>query len=399
MKTSLSRFGTPRSFAVRSDEFAAINAFLRGFEFFGRLGLLWTPLHPRTCASPSCRFPIRYHGGVVPGGGDGRIVNAQVRWYPSPRPTTFPAPLEMRLALADLACNEGRVSRIRRANIPSVKKVPRAPLSMAAYRRWCWHEFGHVLLAGATNSLELHFAHSVGDALSAVLSDPGSALALEPGWRGVTYPWQSLPGRRHDREARDGWSWSGTLGRPSRAFAGVAGHHDLPQGGYASEQLMSSSLFRLYRCLGGDAMAANGTPDMARRIMAAEYTSYLIMCGVGLMGNSTAQAIVDVEKFVETLQGADKSIPQLAILAAKRHGGMAHKPLRWAFEQQGAFATASVPPYAHNAPGNPPDVDVYIRSRRPGSKGGYEPVTFQDNARLADATSLWVQWAVPVRGA
>ena len=240
--------------------------------------------------------------------------------------------------------------------MPAIRRtrVRRAPLSMAMYRRWCWHEFGHVLLAGATNSLELHFAHSVGDAMSAVLSDPLSALPREGAWRGVTYPWQLLPDRRHDREAKDGWSWSGTLGRPTRAFAGAGGHHDLAQGGYCSEELMSSSLFRLYRCLGGDTLLASGEPDTWRRVVAAEYTSYLIMSGVGLIGNSNATLVRSVEKFVETLQASDKAMPELTILTAKRFGGMAHKPLRWAFEQQGAFAT-SVPPWSHNAPGNPPE--------------------------------------------
>ena len=375
----------PAAFAVRTDEFAAINAYLRATDFFWRLDFYGLPasVHLGFTALP---VAIRYRAGIVPGGGDGRIVNAQVRWYPSPTPAAFPAPLEMRLALADLASNEGRVAAVRR------KGARRAPLSMAAYRRWCWHEFGHVLIAGATNSLELHFAHSVGDALSAVLSDPGSALVGEGHWRGVTYPWQSLPDRRHDREARDGWSWSGTLGRPTRAFAGVGGHHDLAQGGYWSEELMSSSLFRLYQCLGGNALLAGGMPDTARRIVAAEYTAYLIMSGVGLIGNSNVTLVRTAEKFVETLQAADQTMPELTVNTTKRHGGMAHKAARWAFEQQGAFAS-STPPWSHNAPGDPPDVDIYVRSRRPGSKGGYEPVTLQDDAHLADPAGVWVQWA------
>lgn len=375
----------PSVFDVRTDEFAAINAFLRGIDFFWRLD------HYYLDVSTQLKFvtlpiPIRYRAGVIPGGGDGRIVNAQVRWYPSPRPKAFPAHLEMRFGLADLACNEGRVTRVRRTGIP------RAPLSIAADRRWCWHEFGHVLLAGGTNCLELHFAHSVGDALGAVLSDPLSALALEGAWRGVTYPWQSLPNRRHDREAKDGWSWSGTFGKPTRAFAGVGGHYDLAQGGYCSEELMSSSVFRMYRCLGGDARKSDGSPDVPRRTLAAEYTAYLVMCAVGLIGSSDATAVTTVEKFEETVESADKSMPTFAMLAPNvRYAGMALKAVRWAFEQQGAFAVGP-PLWSHNEPGPPPNVDVYIRSRRPGSKGGYEPVSWRDDAHLADAGALWVQW-------
>ena len=130
-----------------------------------------------------------------------------------------------------------------------------------------------MLIAGATGALELEFAHSVGDALGAILSDPDSRLADEGAWRGVTFPFQSLPNRRHDHTPGDGWSWSGSLARPTRFFAGVGGHHVLNRGGYCSEQIMSSTLFNLYRSLGGDARTAAGKPDKRVRRVAAEHTS------------------------------------------------------------------------------------------------------------------------------
>ena len=38
-------------------------------------------------------------------------------------------------------------------------------------------------------------------------------------------------------------------------------------------------------------------------------------------------------------------------------------------------------------------MDIYIKSRRLGSVGGYEPVTLRDEAHLADPAAMWVQWA------
>ena len=59
--------------------------------------------------------------------------------------------------------------------------------------------------------------------------------------------------RRHDRCVLHGWGWSGSLGRALR---------ERPDGerlrlkGYWTEQILSTSLFRLYRCLGGDTVTA-----------------------------------------------------------------------------------------------------------------------------------------------
>ncbi len=150
--------------------------------------------------------------------------------------------LEVRFALGDLASS-----------------TTRKPLCVACDPRWNWHEFGHVLLAAATGELEFRFAHSAGDALGAILSDPKSKLASEAGWRGLSFPWIFLP-RRHDRAVEDGWGWSGSLylGETSRDGSHVAEAH-----GYRSEQILSSSLFRLYRAMGGD--AGGRAPPRGRR--------------------------------------------------------------------------------------------------------------------------------------
>ena len=68
-------------------------------------------------------------------------------------------------------------------------RSPAEPLGIAADARWIWHEIGHVLLTTSVGELEFRFAHSPGDALAAIVSDPRSALATDPNWRGATFPW------------------------------------------------------------------------------------------------------------------------------------------------------------------------------------------------------------------
>jgi hypothetical protein len=372
--------------SIRTDGGAALNAFVRAGEFFWRLDTLYgLPLdvHFKFVNRPVI---VRYRAGIIPGAGDGRTINAQVRWAPTMPPTSFPSNLEVRLALADLQSNEGRVRAINRSG-----RVNRSPLSIAVANRWCWHEFGHVLIAGATGELELDFAHSVGDALGAILCDPHSKLADQQKWRGVTFPFQSLPNRRHDHKARDGWSWSGTHYRPNRYFAGVDGHHVLSRGGYCSEQIMSSTLFHLYRSLGGDAPRTGGGPYGGFRTRSAEHTVALIMAGIGIFGPATAAVVRTADDFANSMMVSDSTMEPLTISGGTRYGGMANKVIRWAFEHQGAFAGLATPTWDHNAPGLPPDVDIFITGLRKGEAGGYHPVTFADKRHHADPNSLWVR--------
>ncbi len=85
-------------------------------------------------------------------------------------------------------------------------------LSVASDPRWAWHEFGHVLAYASTGELEFPFAHSAGDALAAIVSDPRSPLAnaAEAPARFVTFPWIEVPGRSHGRRAEHGYGWCGT---------------------------------------------------------------------------------------------------------------------------------------------------------------------------------------------
>ena len=69
------------------------------------------------------------------------------------------------------------------------KRSSAEPLGIAADARWIWHEIGHVLLTTSVGDLQFRFAHSPGDALAAIVSDPESELATDANWRGATFPW------------------------------------------------------------------------------------------------------------------------------------------------------------------------------------------------------------------
>jgi hypothetical protein len=319
---------------------------------------------------------VRYRAPISPGPGkDGKTINAQVDYDPpdcdlavsSCRPFRY-KPLQVRFALADL---KRSVSR-------------REPLGLAADPRWRWHEYCHVLLAGVTGRLELVFTHSAGDALAAILNDPYSRLAWVPdSWmRGYTFPWVYLH-RRHDRSVYDGWGWSGRYHRPAR-FDPV--NSNCRHKGYDSEQILSASLFRLYRALGGDTERSSGRPDRLVRHSAADYTAYLILFAIGLLPWVGTVQLETPDQLVWLLTEADIGTwPGVPGPIYKRVGGCAHKVIRWAFEAQGLYATTD-PLEVVDAPGKPPDVDVFIDDRRADAKGdyprgGYMPVSLHADER------------------
>ncbi len=361
-------------YAARTDDFAAVNAYhhceaaLRTLEdVFGLPvggGLL------------GYRLPLRvmHRGAITPGHcTDGNCVNAQARIIDSITDPNRdlcdtglqPWPqLQLRFALADLSINPGGPGH------------PVAPLGMAADVRVIWHELCHVLIAASTGYLEFPFAHSAGDALAAILCDPGSRLAegpYEARYRGVTYPWMSSPLRHHNRKARHGWSWTGPMGKRDGYHEDL---HDMY--GYSREQVLSSTLFRLYRAVGGDARAG-GAPALPQRRAAAEYCFYLIARAIASLGPAITVPVDDAGAFAGALMDADVGTIRLlgedqgAILPGGRVGGTLHKVIRWAFERQGLYDGAA------------PPVDIFIDD---GRKGGYKLV--QD--WHATPGALWNRW-------
>lgn len=407
---------------VRSNDFAAISAYNNVRQFFQRLDAYGIDAvsYFRIASLP---LKVFYRSGVRPGPGkDGQTVNARV--LPEGWPVDYVAPtklsdrpiLQLHLALADLST---------RARKPwdGVNRSQAEPLGIAADARWIWHEIGHVLLMCSVGELEFRFAHSAGDALAAIVSDPQSQLAGDGNWRGATFPWVFTP-RRHDRCVSHGWSWGGAL---HYAMSQVPDSKPPRRKGYWTEQILSSSLFRLYRAIGGDtkAVGMQNQPDRFAREQASHYSVYLIMRGIQILPTSTTVLANEPDQLVSALIDADIGTmswdvqwdvtfppPPYSVRSFWFHriGGCVHKVIRWAFEAQGLYTSAGT---ITNAPGLPPPVDIYILDRRPLSEvspygaiaygpGSYNPVSldWDPHQSGSDAPPLWQadQAAIVVSG-
>jgi hypothetical protein len=359
---------------VRTNTFAAVNAFYHTKQLFDRMR--YYGLSPASYFKFVTRpIDVRYRAGILPGAGDGRIVNAQVRW--TLRPDSIPkGTIEVRFALGDLESAVGR-----------------SPLGVASDPRWCWHEYCHVLLTAAVGDLELRFAHSAGDAIAAILCDPrsrlahdlpGTGVAINSPWRGVTFPWVFIP-RRHDRDVQAGWGWTGPLNRREVYFA-VPGLSD--KRGYWVEQILSSSLFRLYRAIGGDSQTLNNPqPSIPER--AADYSVYLIMRTIESIGAAAATPCTSAQAFVDAMVKVDTATAT-APGPGGYVGGTVQKVIRWAFERQGLYGM----PVAASVVSGPDEfatVDLHIEDLRPKPDGPYSPVDLLGQAWHADPGALWVK--------
>ncbi len=380
--------GANFNYPSRTNDFAAVSAYYHCDAAFRMVEALGFPLAEYFAANVQAGlFPIRvvHRAPIRPGRAvfDGRTVNAQVPWDPDAPHLVG----EIRFAFGDLS------------------DPVAAPLGIAADARFAWHEFGHVLLIAATGEPEFKFAHSPGDALAAIICDLDSTIAASQAtapWRGVTFPWVEAL-RRHDRDVADGWGWHGSLSDPRIHEVDPEDYRrDIRDpDGYWAEQILSSTLFRLYLALGGDAW--NGTaPDLPTRRAAAAYTVYLIVAAIEALG-TTATVPASADGLAGALIDADKHTPSLLpdtslfppFPAVVRRGGAVHKVVRWAFERQGLYAPEGVWPW--NAPGHPEAIDVYIEDRQ--ARGGeydytvhwdtVEPhirVAAQPNSGASDAT-------------
>ncbi len=233
------------------------------------------------------------------------------------------------------------------------------PIGLAADWRVVLHELGgHGILYDHVNSANFGFAHSAGDSFAAVLSDPDTQAAD----RFVTFPWVALINRRHDRSIGAGWAWGGS--------------NDV--GGYSSEQILSTTHFRIYRSFGGD----SGSMDMRR--FAARVTAYLMLRAVSTLTPTTNPAMVT--GWVTALLAADAGDWASAGLA----GGAYGKVIRWAFEKQGLYQPPGAPTPV-TTEGRPPAVDVYIDDGRHGEYQ-FQPVHWNNqnvwNRRFADNGTL-----------
>jgi hypothetical protein len=382
---SRSRSPGPTGPVIRSDEHASIETHLRASELFARLQAYGIDAHSYFRFA---RLPLvqRARPEMI-WAPDGELPNAEVRPFLGDADTDKKPPKASdRL---QLLVKYGSADPMHRRKLPMFDTTgPRLKaqyLSVACDPRWAWHEFGHVLNFASTGELEFPFAHSAGDALGAIAADPLSALATakdpEAPIRFASFPWIEVPGRSHGRSAEAGYGWCSCRNLVRLNFTSRLEryHHS-----YYGEQLMSSSLFRLYRALGGDTRGRRGDEDV--RLEASDYCIYLIMRGVSLLGPDALAPARTADQLVSALIDADLGTGKWMVDAVwpfnrdvrpmSRHGGRVHKVIRWAFERQGLYATDD-PRAAVEGPGQPPLVDVYIADQRePSSQpdGGYSPV-------------------------
>jgi hypothetical protein len=213
------------------------------------------------------------------------------------------------------------------------------PVGIAVDWRVTMHEFVHGMLDDRIHNGDLGFAHNGGDGFGAIYMDPGSKAPD----RFLTFPWIPAIPRRHDRDVAQGWAWGGT--------------QDDGAGGYQAEQILSTTLFRLYRSTGGD------SPYFDKQALASRFVLLVMtraMASLPLASTtlttavSYAQALINADAalatpWVATVFGNMVSVP----------GGAIGKVVRWAFEQQGLYQPIGAPTPV-STPGAPPDVDVYI---------------------------------------
>lgn len=341
--------GADFDYTSRTDDFAAVSAYRHCDAAFRMVEALGFPLAQYFSENvKKSLFPIRvvHRAPIRPGPAvfDGRTVNAQVVRGGYPQVVG-----EMRFALGDLS-----------------DKIDN-PIGIATDARFAWHEFGHVLLIATTGELEFRFAHSAGDTLAAIICDLDSmAAATRPAhpWRGVTFPWVEAL-RRHDQLAKNGWAWQGSL-YDRTTYADIR-----DPAGYRAEQILSSTLFRLYRALGGDAWNGDLANRHARRAAAA-YTVYLVVRAIQALGPATIVPALDAYALAGALMDADVAtsylLPNAKVFkpfkARLRRGGAVRKVVRWAFERQGLYVGSGAWPV--NGPGTPEPVDVYIEDGRHG---------------------------------
>jgi len=300
------------SFSVPTDDFAAVNAYFhcdRAFRMVSEMGFDVSQYFDGT------KFPVAVdHRATI--GGSSETANAQA---------------------------QGNGLRTGTEAFLFARVDDGAPVGMATHWRVVLHEFGHALLWDHLRSPNFPFAHSPGDALAAILNDPDSRAPD----KGLTFPWTPIV-RRHDRTPAAGWAWGGQFDSTT-----PVGNSGKDRAGYDREQILSSTLFRFYRSVGG------GHADVAVRTMASRYVTYLILSGIASMSHTAppegpgdfADLLIEADLGTDVFEGMP--------------GGVTHKVIRWAFEQQGLYQLTGVP-FPVVSAGAPPDVDVYLDDGRAG---------------------------------
>jgi hypothetical protein len=311
---------TDFNFNARTNNFAAVNAYYHCDRFFRLVQDLGFNLSAYFGAATA--FPNAVdHRGL---GGTGNVINAHCLGTSGGLGI-----LQTTFALADT----GDVAN---------------PIGIACDYRVVLHELGgHGVLYPHVHSPNFGFSHSAGDSVAAITCDPDTHAPD----RFVTFPWVNI-GRRHDRSVSSGFGWSGSIAL--NPFSGIDG------GGYNNEQILSTTMFRFYRSIGGD------SASLQTRQFAARFAVYLIFRAIGTLTPPTNPS--NAAGFATALLNAD-----LGDWTSEGHAGGAYgKVIRWAFEKQGLYQPAGTAT-PNNHEGAPPAVDVYIEDGRHGEYQ-YQPV-------------------------
>ena len=289
--------GSDFDYNARTDEFAAVNAYYHNDRFFDLVADLGFPLTGAGGYFGGTSFPVEVdHRGL------GNAINAHCIGDGDGIDHTC-------YALADATDT---------AN----------PIGIASDWRVVLHELGgHGILYDHVNSANFGFSHSAGDSFAVILNDYVSEWHNgAPLDRFILAPFVPAVPRRSDRTVASGWGWGGA--------------NDV--GGYSSEQILSTTLFRVYRSIGGD------SSQFSRREFAARCMAYLMLRAVGTltpMSNPDFPA-----QFLDALLVADAG----NWASEGIFGGAYGKVLTWSFEKQDLNG------------GEPPNVDVYIDDGRAG---------------------------------
>ncbi len=240
--------------------------------------------------------------------------------------TCFPVPVRLIEETNAFACGNATGEGL---GILLFGTYPASTMGMATNPRLVWHEIGHAVLHDQLHRGCLGFAHSMGDSLAAIAEAPDNKAPWDQ-----TFPFGTATsetfGRNHNGKIRCGWSWART------------------DFGIRSEQILSTTLYRAYRALGGDSRFLD------RRMKASRYLLRLILQAVALIRWSKR-----VEPFADALMESDLSTSSFE----GRPGGVAHKILRWSFEKQGLYLPDGAGQFSEGAP---PDIDVFIEDGRHG---------------------------------
>ncbi|MDN5200689.1 hypothetical protein QQ008_04935 [Fulvivirgaceae bacterium BMA10] len=309
------------NYSVPTDDFSAVNAYYHSDKLFRMLSFYDIDIHDYFNGTD---FPVRVDHrasiGCTCGGGNCKNASA-------PGNSSSNGSDGFRYALVE-------------AN---------TPVGIATAWRVVLHEFGHACLWDNVNSPNFGFCHSMGDSLAVILNDPGTQATD----RFESFPWSKID-RRHDRPISD-WAYYGP-------------NYD---GSYGTEQILSTTLFRVYRVTGGDYI---GYPNHQK--FAADWVIKTVLQTVGELTPATNAN--SPEELCNSMMSTEIGINSFLGIP----GGHLHKVIRWSFEKQGAYLATPVTDNSNDQEGAPEPVDVYIDD---GRNGIYEPML----GNFWNTTDIW----------